>query len=64
MKTKWGSLPNNEIDDSCFENSNTKQGFCLGVHILIEGMNSILIIHSIAISLGERDVVRAFDRLF
>jgi hypothetical protein len=63
MKTKWGSLPNNKIGGSGFENSNTIQGSCRGVSILIEGMNSI-IIHSIVFSQGERDVVSAIDRLF
>jgi|GEM_PF-1820174 hypothetical protein len=46
MKTKWGSLRNNEIGGYCFENTNTKQGSCLGVHILIEGMISVIIIHA------------------
>jgi hypothetical protein len=63
MKTNWGSLPNSKIGGSGFENSNTKQGSCRGVHILIEEMNSI-IIHSIVFSQGERDVVSAIDRLF
>jgi hypothetical protein len=63
MKTKWGSLPNNKIGGSGFENSNAKQGSCLGVYILIEGMNSIIIIHSIVFSPRERDMVSAIDRL-
>lgn len=42
MKTKWGSLSNNKIGGSVIENSNTKQGSCLGVHILKE-MNSIIL---------------------
>lgn len=46
----------------CFEDTNTKQGSCLVVHILIEGMNFIIIIHAIVFSLGEEDVVGAFDR--
>jgi hypothetical protein len=64
MKTNWGSLPNSKIGGSGFENSNTKQGSCLVAHILIEGMNSIIIIHAIVFSLREKDVVSAFDRLF
>ena len=59
MKTEWRSQRNNE---NCFENTNTKQGSCLVVHILIEGMNSIIIIHAIVFSLGEKDVDGAFDR--
>ena len=61
MKTKWGSLRNNENGGYCFENTNTKQGSCLGMHILIEGMNFIIIIHAIVLSLGEKDVISAFD---
>ena len=62
MKTKWGSLRNNENGGHCFENTNTIRGSCLVVHILIERMNSIIIIHAIVFSLGEKDVVGAFDR--
>jgi hypothetical protein len=62
MKTKWGSLRNNEIGGYCFENTYTKQGSSLGVHILIEEMISIIIIHAIVFSMGEKDVVCAFDR--
>jgi hypothetical protein len=64
MKTKWRSLPNNKTGGSGFENSNTKQGSCRGVHILIKGTNSIINNLSIVFSPGKRDVVSAIDRLF